>query len=73
MRKEILFFISILCCFSSWGQTKTTQVSFIGYINGYNVKASGILEYRFSWVYYPEVKAEEKSRFKEMRDILMNE
>lgn len=40
------------------GQTKTTQVSFSGYVDGYYVQASGNLEYRFSWLFSPEVKAE---------------
>jgi hypothetical protein len=61
MRKAILFSLFILCVFSAWGQTKTTQVSFSGYVNGHYVKATGILEYRFSWAFSPVVKAEFKT------------
>jgi len=57
MRIFTLFFICLLFSLSSSAQNKTTQVAYSGTSHGYYVKASGVLDYYFTWVAFPEIKA----------------
>ncbi len=57
--KQLLFtFLFLFGFIYCSAQTKSTPVSFSGYVDGYYVQASGKLIYHFSWAVTPEVKAE---------------